>query len=121
MTIDRYALARHLMDQQFGVGIHSARHAITTNAVAKRIYDCAIEALARELFYSRPLGETYPPRQKTRWAIESFEAPLELRAGDEIVKDESSGLFRKANEEDTGTRYVLPNEIHITADGYLEI
>lgn len=51
--VDPFGRARLHMDEAFGLGRDQAHQLIRTNAGAKRVYDCAINAIARVLESSR--------------------------------------------------------------------
>ncbi|WOF44292.1 hypothetical protein KNJ79_05015 [Sphingopyxis indica] len=40
--------ARQRLDKAFGIGVEEAHHILRRNAEAKRIYDCALHALAEQ-------------------------------------------------------------------------
>lgn len=52
---EAHALAVAAMDRAFGRGLNEAHALLRTNAVAKRIYDCAIIALIEQKVGPAPL------------------------------------------------------------------
>lgn len=58
MDADRQLLsdhdkARNLINAEFGAGARTAHEALRNDPMAKRIYDCAVEALARSINNAR--------------------------------------------------------------------
>jgi AmiR/NasT family two-component response regulator len=45
--------ARNLLDAEFGLGEQAAHEKLRTDATARRIYDCAIQVIARSIKRAR--------------------------------------------------------------------